>query len=336
MPRPRSNALTGPTDPRWPSVPLTGPTTRPRSNALAARNDPGGRSVAELEFYAELSKPLRMDPSLQSFLRGIYQRSDLMTGPDGLADQIYGMYSSDGNGSQKTDIDFTAHKAFLRALYHNVASLKVREPAKLQYTEVTLSKLISYINQGKTPGRKYLEDFIYFKIQSGSPQFRVYANAKFSHAPNVVAWLKSYLEKTPSHGVTAFKVVGPAAIAGRKDTIVIYCSTREAAAALGNELAKLSGHFNPELPAMTTPVKAGIGVATGAEPVWQATGLGQKPKGYSEKAQSFGTIRSELIAMAVLNYNANRHVFGEGFDVFATFVAAAFRGYGLDPERPGD
>jgi len=60
-----------------------------------------------------------------------------------------------------------------------------------------------------------------------------------------------------------------------------------------------------------------------------AADLTKYPKG----AQSFGTIRSELIAAAILNYNENKHIFGASLQVFKNFVAVAFRCNGLDPEH---
>lgn len=82
--------------------------------------------------------------------------------------------------------------------------------------------------------------------------------------------------------------------------------------------------------------KIANGIALGAEPAPQATGFSNNPEGYPESAQSFGSIRSQLIAAAILNYNENKDTFGASFNVFKQFIAVAFRCNGLDPAHPGD
>ena len=47
-------------------------------------------------------------------------------------------------------------------------------------------------------------------------------------------------------------------------------------------------------------------------------------------------MRSELIAAAILNFQENKGVLGDTYDVFKQMVAMAFKGYGLDPANPGD
>lgn len=308
--------------------------TRPRSNALYGPSDPRWRSATELDFAGKLNEPVVMHDSLKAFLRKIYAKADLMAAPDSLADKIYDLYSGSGPGANGASPAYKESKQFIRALWHNVKSDPTLMEGYLQYEKVSLQELFKFIEAGNRPRDKFLEDFIYFKVSNEQPGCRVYANAKLTHAPNVVAWLKNW--KNTNSGLTAFKVVGPMAIAGRNDAIVCYCTTTAKAKALGSQLVKLKSHFNIELPEMTTPIGDGLGVAIGAEPEWQATGMGGLIEGYPESAQSFGTIRSQLIAAAIYNYNDNKAIYGDNFESFTKFVSVAFKGYGLNPAQPGD
>lgn len=315
--------------------------TRPRSNALSGTSDPRWVAPMELNLRAELEKPFEMAPTLREFLQKVYDDDKIMsgsavTGPGkNLADEIYDLYSGTGVGAAGVT-NFQQNKAFILDLWKEVERHPRLSKAKLQYTRATLADLAAHLKAGKKAAKRFFNDFIYFTVVGGGAKVRVYANVKPSYAVALVKLIRDHMAGTPQHGVQSFKVVGPGAMAGRADTVVVYLASKPAADALASELAKRKTWFHPQVPAMTSQVAPGVGVATGAEPVPQATGLGEKPKGYPESAQSFGTIRSELIAAAVLNYDENKHVFGEGADVFAKFVATAFRGYGLDPAKPGD
>ena len=336
------------------------PPTRARSNALTGRSDPRApESPAQQDLRAELAKPLVMDASLRSFLRKVFARRDLMAGPDNLANAIYNMYSDSGAGGKQVTLQRARN--FVNNLWA-VAKTDLGLNCALQYAEPEMTlRQFQILANDDTQGRKFLalcDDFFYFTVLGGHAECRVYANAKFNSVPDVFGALRTYIRGTPNHGVTAFKISGPACIEDRADTIVIDCATRDAAEALAAEMAKLTAHLNPSVPEMTTQVKPGVGISVGAEPVWQATGLGNKGdlvakfskqlqdagdpdaavKGtrLGESAQSFGSIRSELIAAAIYSCNANKAVMGQSFDVFAKFVAVAFRGAGLDPARPGD
>ena len=318
---------------------------RERSNALTGTNDP--RYPARMALKTEMRKPLVMADTLREFLKLIYQDRTIMSakavkgGGINLADQIYNVYSKAGpNVSQS----FKKNVKYFRDIWAVVKSHNILSQACLQYTGLPLKKLIANVDKyywywywmPKKMKEKYYSDFIYFQIGRGIAKFRVYANVKATHVAKFVDFLKKEISGPHHGGVESFKVTGPGAISGRADAVVIYCTTKQVADTLANKLMKLKGYFNPQVPGMTSRVSAGIGIATGAEPAQQATGLGAKPKEYGEDAQSFGTIRSELIAGAILNYNMNKHVYGEGFDVFCKFVQVAFKGYGLDSANPGD
>ena len=318
---------------------------RKRSNALTGTNDP--RYPAMMALKTEMKKPLVMADTLCEFLKLIYQSETIMSakattgGGINLADQIYDVYSKAGSN---VSLSFKNNVKYFRDIWTVVKSHRVLRHANLQYTGLKLEKLIDSVDKyywywywmPKKSKEKYYTDFIYFKVKGGAAKVRVYANVKATHVAKFVEFMKKIISLPPYGGIESFKVTGPGAISGRSDTVVIYCNSKQNADELANNLLKLKGYFNPQVPGMTSRVSPGIGIATGAEPARQATGLGVKPSEYGEDAQSFGTIRSELIAGAILNYNENMHVYGKGFDVFCKFVQVAFRGYGLDPTKPGN
>ncbi len=324
--------------------------TRTRSNALTDSSDPRFRSPSEIALRSELYKPYEMADTLTSFLQRVYAKPNIMSGdaskghesktlksgvkvlaPKGpsIADLVYSLYSSsgaDGGG------DYQVNKKVVADIWKVVSADPVLKKGRLQYTKVSLKSLVE-ATQTMQPAGKYFTDFIYFDI-GGRPTTRVYLNAKIDCAAKVAKTVKDYISGNSEHGISAFKIVGPGAMAGRADTVVCYCKSKDKAQALGESLAKNKEFFNAEVPGMTS--KIANGVALGAEPAPQATGFGNNPEGYPESAQSFGSIRSQLIAAAIENYNANKHIFGSSFQVFKQFVAVAFRCNGLDPEHPGD
>jgi len=335
-------------------------------------------SPAEIDLIRELSKPLAMEASLRAFLEKVFKDTEIMKGPDNVDDLIYNHYkATEKVQSVKAVANCELWNKFISEVWTVVKDHQILSQAFVQYSQpqVTLEALFRWTASQKNVAselfRVLCDDFFYFHVSNGFAACRVYANAKFSHAPQVLAWLKKYISAGgATHGIKSFKLAGPAALAGRADVFVIYCESKQHAQTLASELTKLQGHFNDHVPAMTTRVQPGVGVSLGAEPESQATGVASPPKratvknfyskhmtdllgrGYTEKAakeealwkayrdafaaQSFGGLRCELTSAAVYNYNANKEVVGHGFDIFARFVCAAFRGAGLDPMRPGD
>jgi hypothetical protein len=335
-------------------------------------------SPAEIDLIRELSKPLAMEASLRAFLEKVFKDTEIMKAPDNVDDLIYNHYkATEKVQGVKAVANCELWKKFISDVWTVVKDQQILSQAFVQYSQpqVTLEALFRWTGSQENVTselfRVLCDDFFYFHVSNGFAACRVYANAKFTHAPQVVAWLKKYISAgEATHGIKSFKLAGPVALAGRADVFVIYCESKQRAQTLASELTKLQGYFNDHIPAMTTRVQPGVGVSLGAEPESQATGVASPPKratiekfysthlaalrgrGYTEKAareeaiwkayrdafaaQSFGGLRCELTSAAVYNYNANKEVVGHGFEIFARFVCAAFRGAGLNPMRPGD
>lgn len=293
--------------------------TRQRSNALAGPTDPRyQRGLLKIQMMN--AKPVH--ERLQAFLRKIFG-SDLLANADKyakhdstltltLADAIYTLYSgSEDQPSQET----IAEEKFTNDLLDAVP----REVYK------------KYIVQGNASS-----GFHYFSISTGKPTFRVYLNPKVERAIAIVKKLVAFFRAKPGD-VVAFKVTGPRKLGSRRDGIVIYCGSRATALATAEEMNKAPTDYNDAVPALTD--KIGIGIAIGAEPAQQGTGLGWKTQEEGirrEKGQSFGSIRCELIAMAIYNFNDNKHIIGDSFETFMELVSVAFTAYGLDPTKPAD
>lgn len=342
--RARNLALTGPKDPRYPSV------------------------QKMLQFQLADAKPVA--DSLYTFLRKVYQSKSLMnpeallkwpTGADGkpvnpklkvfgdtLADKIYDLYTAETKSpSGRTEDGMRKLLQTLDTLAYQYAS--VLDSIVGQSYRWELDAILG------TKGADFIalcNQFLFFIPRSGTgATVRVYANAKYEMIPDVVKTLLEYLKAQPaSHGMANFKIAGPA-MAKRSDSIVIYCGSKQAADAVVKQLLPLGDHFNMAVPEMTSRQHDTIGISTGAEPSWQATGLGaNKGSAYENDAdlrkrfgdggaayapQSFGTIRSQAIAAAILNFKDNLDSVNENLDTFARFVSVAFTGMGLDPTNPG-
>jgi hypothetical protein len=286
-------------------------------------------SVALAELKRELSRPAQMAATLTSFVDQVFASSDLMKGGPGLADRLYDLYSS--NTSPSSPSDSAQWKPFFEQVNAAVGP-RIAATGGLQNYGVSLSAVLrkASIPEG------WAYDFLYFQAFRGAIVCRLYMNVAVRNIPEALNLICQYAAQNPTHGVVHFKTAGPAAAPGRKDSIVVYCQSQEAAKKLGESfLPKYAGLFQAGAPGMTTGLGP-FGLALGAEPVWQATGMSRATDPSKQKQQSFGTIRTELIAMAIENYNENKTMVGSGAEMFKRFVCVAFRGYGLDPMNPGN
>ncbi len=322
---------------------------RGRSNALTGWGDqrsPLPRPI-ERNYLAALDNAGAMAPELESFVNQVFYDPHIMkpeTSPSDRSQMIYNLYAT---GDSTTN---AAPQPGAQKFFEDIGRLTLGWPKcsiYFQYTtlrsqngksrHMTLQDVLLAVESGlNIPDAVYM-DFLYFGgVGQGVAKFRLYLNVHLESMPQMAGYIFQYIHRNKDHGAVAFKLACPKAAVGRADTIVIYCTDKAKAQALGEHLCRFGQSFRQQVPAMTT--RLGPGVAMGAEPEWQATGMQAAPEGYPESAQSFGSIRSQLIAMAIENYNENKSQIQapNDFQKFKRFVCAAFRGYGLDPLRPGD
>lgn len=282
-------------------------------------------------------------------------RNVLVPQGSGIAQKIYMLYSMGGmNNPNHTPNEYAVNKKVIMDVWEAVKNDRVlRQDAGLQNIrhqkngeKIHLYELFKAV-QSKPIASYYFEDFIYFAIND-SPRnivtHRLYLNVKLECIAEVVKLIKNYLNQKEfrrdpdSHGIRSFKLSGPEVMKDRADTVVCYCKDMAAARRLATKFVTSKEYFYNAVPGMTT--KFAKGIAFGAEPERQATGFGRYNRhiGRSdlESSQSFGTIRSQLIAMAIMDFNENKHIFGSSFFTFKQFVALAFQAHGLDVRDPGE
>lgn len=286
-------------------------------------------SLAIAEMRMKLNTRPQMAPSLEAFARRVFNNQAVMAGGDDLWYEIYRLYS-EGMGAAQTVPGQNASKFFFQSIAQRLP-MWINQ-GFLQNEEVSFREILDECSSRSPLPLEYTTRFLYFELFPGPAKCRLYLNVGLDFISVVAHGILKYVNKTPNHGLLDFKIAGPAAVLSRRDVFVVYFRTKEAAQAMGQffltpEYAPL---FRPAVPEMTSQLANGIGVSTGAEPVQQKTGMGL------DDGKSFGTIRSELIAMAMLNFNENRGQLGNDFETFKRFVCLAFKSYGLDPMNPGD
>jgi hypothetical protein len=346
------------------------PGGRARSNALSGPADPRNPDTQKI-FQLQLANAKPIADSLRSFLLKVYAKKSLMTdqsiqkwpiGPDGkpvspqsrdfgdtLSDKLYALYTAEAKvPSGRTEED-------MRKIIQSLQLLETKYSSALAGVQSQNYKL-DFDGMLKYTGADFITvcgDFIFFfPVGGGRAAIRVYANAKYGRITEVIEALLAWVKANPAkHGLANFKIAGPA-MPKRSDTMVIYCVNTQAADLISELLLGLPDCFDMAVPEMTSRKHGTIGISTGAEPNWQATGLGahmgeqyesnvqlQARHGVGGAAyapQSFGTLRCQAIAAAILNFQMNLDQIRNTFDEFARFVSVAFTGMGLDPSNPGD
>ena len=289
--------------------------------------------------FMQLASPM-MAPSLRDFALLVYKNPAIMWGSqEGLAHQIYQLYASSERTAGVKPQDEEA-KQFLLHLWSMRKVIGGMDEAYFQGCEEpgepkkTLAEFAESCEYGLAIPDRWLNAFLYFEM-GGPGRCRLYLNVKLDSIPKILTELWSYIKQHPDHGVTSFKIAGPYAAPLRADTMVAWCITKERAERLGNHLLRFEGCYRTQAPGLTARLHPHLGVAIGVEPEQQATGM-MAGKGADVARQSFGTIRSELIAMAIVNFRVYINIHPAGFDLFARCVCTAFRGYGLDPMNPED
>jgi hypothetical protein len=181
-------------------------------------------------------------------------------------------------------------------------------------------------------------DFIYYstELQFDAQLWRVYLNFGPRDAAAV---LKTIVQLTSTRHIKSFKIAGPLGFHTRCDKIVAYVYSQFDAKAVAVTLKDKHGDaFRDPIPHMTH--KLHPGVAVGVEPAKVALGFSRKEAG-GKKGKSYGSIRSDLLASAVLHYFDNKTVLCKGpppvtpEEAFLKCAVVAFQSYDqeLNPEH---
>ncbi|NYZ14274.1 hypothetical protein HL658_17090 [Azospirillum sp. RWY-5-1] len=173
-------------------------------------------------------------------------------------------------------------------------------------------------------------DFIYYSTHRehpGQQLWRIYLNFPADSAPKILMFLMANAKRRAIH---SFKIAGPLAFHTRKDKIVIYVSLSQR----DNLVADLQGKaatfkFADPVPGMT--IGRHPGIAIGVEPTDLETGFSGNLDPKMMGRQSYGSIRAELIAMALTNMHAAAEDLGGAYlndeTTFLKWVAIAFKAH---------
>lgn len=333
------------------------PKRRGGTFAPTSATAPPVRPAAEAAYRDEVRRPPQMAAELAEFARRVFAHPGSMAPRcDRRANEIYALYCGHTGGGEDTRPASAAEVQLFETLGYAVRAMggylegvfqqthvldhATRKPKRLEFQAIR-----AWVERGPDAlPLSTLTDFVHFFPPGRHDRIthRLYLNVPLVQVAQVFMSVQTYMsERHQASGVCYFKVCGPRSVGQRAETFVVYCRDEASAVRLGQHLAARHGPaaFALAVPAMTTrvPNTAG-GLAVGAEPAKTATGMKVGAAGpREESAQSFGSLRSQLLALAVENYleNGDRVEGDSELDIFNRFVCAAFRGFGLDPMNPG-
>ncbi len=340
--------------PPLPPIPDQGmPPLPPIPGVVAQKPEPQPVSVtpssvpsAQLAEYGLLDEP-GLPPEYEEFCNVLLSHPEIMNHDvNGLDDAIYDLYSSGTDpGDQTPELgalrpDSRQDRRRYREYWS--AILQVAPNAALQLDEglsplgPIIESWVLWDKKAASEWRNWVGAFVYIVKDDDAPTtHRVYASPRATDVGSVAQTLLK------TDGVVDFKFAGPAMIGSRSDALVVYCSGREAAEEIASEI---SGKVQTDTgrPAMTEAADQSGAIGIGAEPAWEATGMRTRLKpnrgGAQEaNAQSFGTIRSEILASAILYLQENRGLAKKlnitEAELFKRFVGTGLKGWqrALDP-----
>jgi hypothetical protein len=339
------------------------PEPQPPTSALSLA--PSGQ-LAEYGLLDEAALP----PEYDEFCDLLFSKPEIMYRQDvnGLDDVIYALYSGGtepdalaaelrGKGDEdlfERIVDPNSDRMLeLRQQYLDYWQKieDVTEGAFLQYSAEPLADAIAawkaWTPEVQKNANNWANDFVMIIKRREPLTHRVYANPQASEVGQVAQVLMGL------PGIGRFKFAGPHEIGTRADGVVVYCTARQEA----EKVAKaLNGTVREDTgrPAMTEAAGGSDSIGIGAEPASEATGIRtrlpwQGPQPKTEAARkllppglgkqedlapedhSFGTIRSEVIASAILHLRENRD-WAEKLDIteaelFKRLVATGLKGW---------
>jgi len=294
------------------------------------------RQEMEDEMLRRLAQPAALPPEMDAFVDLVFSKRRIMEGtPDRLDDAIYALYSA-GTAPARGALDLARDDARQHCIDYWQTILQHAHgcECELQTLDVTLAEAVSSAPTDLPTLQKWASKFVYVRVRDAEATYRVYANVGWSSVGRVTATLIAL------PAVCDFKFAGPGGLGGRSEGVVVYCTDREGAIAVAHELS--NAKIYPGRPQMTEAIGTTEGVGIGAEPAPVATGMRTRLKelgtgDFTANQQSFGMIRAEIVASAVLHFQANRALAARlqlsDSELFKRFVGIGLRGWSaaLDP-----
>ena len=267
----------------------------------------GGRDVGLLDqLRAWRDRGLVPSPGDAEFFDLLFNSPDIMMhASQGLDGAIYSLYS---HGSGTIVMPHVSQWAPICAGFWG--ALKGMGFV-LQYTEVGVDGL-DPLRMDPGTLQNLGSDFCYLTVNARlDSAVRVYANVDIN--PKVIYVLARVLASRPEL-VHAFKFAGPLS-GGRSDGLVVWCPSSDAAKSVMGLIQtvhdRLGATLGASRPAMTGQMGGRSGIGTGSEPLAHGLATGQRSNSntnYSEESHSFGTIRAEVLARAVLLFRSNANL----------------------------
>lgn len=329
-----------------------------------------GFSSEEKAFHTRLKKKHGLPKEYSAFCEQVFNNDSLMKGkasPGLVSRMIYNLYVDNGKvklkpipNSWKDYYDYwlSIYKANKNAFLQNYR-LTIRE---------VLGRFAMAMSWKKYTGdptewedfrdgvlddiqTKWESDFIWHSGSASSTTHRVYANLALSSIPTVSKLLQG------ESGVSGYKFAGPSDFGTRGDAMVCYCESESVAKRIAKKLhVDKNVEIQEGTSGMTTQTTGSTGIGIGAEPEWIATGMedlnhdylqelaDEASKGNSkaeellksyatQTAQSFGSIRSQIISSAIQHFKDNKGLTKKYSisekELFFRFVALGLEGYDL-------
>lgn len=241
-----------------------------------------------------------------------------------IADSIYRRYNQVGGYMQPQITDM---QSWVNSL-PKIKNKKGMEGLQLQHNEKFLTGNFGLIVENLGYGK----DFIYYSIGVERPEtvWRIYLNFLPEYAAEILNYL---LQKNNFYHIHSFKIAGPLAFEHRVDKVVVYIYGKGQATNLAKDLHDeigIKGAFTDPVPAMTNRQFSGISI--GVEPEEVETGFSHEVNPTKARRQSYGGLRAQLIAAALVHFCDNAEYTKRNFPIgqaecLKRWVAIAFKSY---------
>jgi hypothetical protein len=265
----------------------------------------------KIQKLANSSSKFRPNSGFIAFMARIWEKKgQLGNNHATVADGIYKMYNAAPPGGAADSLkEARIFQTFIYELSSiwNETGLK---PKPQWGAERDFAKIADDVRMGQFQDADRLTDagtdFYFFGELIGTPNDRIYIHPADGKATKVMAFLVPVLKLLHNErriGLVWAKITGP--LTNRLDTIVVYLQSPAEQTLVISEIQAAirtgrlaAGDFVQGTPAMTKEVLPGI--ATGSEPMAHKMDLNLQFSSPGFGTQSFGTLRADLLAQALI------------------------------------